>query len=185
MAADGTFVSESIIRDVFDSVVERHAAELRNLFLQLRSRQISTSQFSVEMRAAVRDSQLYAAMLAAGGKAQLTQAQFGLAGQRIAVQYAYLQNFIAQIRDGSQPLDGRALVRAQMYVRAAWGTWTVFQQQVQRQVGRSEYRNVLRPAEHCAQCVEQTKLGWQPIGTLIPIGERTCLVHCRCYFQYR
>lgn len=200
VAEDGTFVSEAELRDVFDSIVSRHSLEARALLLQLRNREISVSEFSVGMRQFIRDSQLYAAMLAVGGRDQMTQQRLGLVGQRIGIQYRFLSNFINQIRSGL-PLDGRALVRAELYVHSAWGTWTVFQQQLHVELDHTEMRNRLRPADHCTECVALTgtdlggsgtslplvarKTGWTVLGSLKPIGQRLCLTRCRCYFEYR
>ena len=45
-------------------------------------------------------------------------------------------------------------------------------------------RNVLHPADHCDQCVNQSALGTVPIGSLVPIGRRTCRSNCRCTLSY-
>lgn len=56
----------------------------------------------------------------------------------------------------------------------------------------TEERSILDPASsaHCHDsdlpgCVEQAALGWQPIGTLVPVGLRTCGTRDRCSTIYR
>lgn len=39
--------------------------------------------------------------------------------------------------------------------------------------------------EPCPTCVERVNLGWQPIGTLRPIGDSECRCHCHCHLAYR
>ena len=38
--------------------------------------------------------------------------------------------------------------------------------------------------EHCSQCPEDAAKGWQPIGSMAPIGERECRMACLCHFEY-
>lgn len=54
----------------------------------------------------------------------------------------------------------------------------------QSQRGYRYERNMLHATEHCAVCVEQTGRGWVPIGTLVPIGSRTCRSNDRCTLSY-
>ncbi|HEY6021351.1 MAG TPA: hypothetical protein VIY48_16040, partial [Candidatus Paceibacterota bacterium] len=52
--------------------------------------------------------------------------------------------------------------------------------------GYEEERRVLEPgADHCEGCEEQAAQGWQPIGTLDPIGDEECMTRCKCEFEYR
>ena len=37
---------------------------------------------------------------------------------------------------------------------------------------------------HCSECPELSDLGWQPIGTLPPIGLRECGSNDRCHFEF-
>ena len=38
--------------------------------------------------------------------------------------------------------------------------------------------------EHCSECPRDAAMGWVPLGTLRPIGERECRQLCLCHFQY-
>lgn len=46
-------------------------------------------------------------------------------------------------------------------------------------------RNLLGIADHCAGCIIETKRGWVPYGTLIPLGQRDCKAGCRCTIIYK
>ena len=45
-------------------------------------------------------------------------------------------------------------------------------------------RNVLAIAEHCPGCLEATAMGWQPIGTLSPLGSRQCKFNELCHWEF-
>ena len=51
--------------------------------------------------------------------------------------------------------------------------------------GFTEERNRLGDADHCPECLQETSKSWQPINSLIPIGERICTVRCKCTMEYR
>lgn len=180
----GQFVPDSDVRGALERALQVHAQQANTLALSLRNREISISDFSIGMRGLIKDSQLYSAMLAVGGREQMIPQLNGLAGAHIADQYAFLENFVGQLRSGL-PMDGRFLVRAQLYVLNGWGTWSAFQARLQQVLGRTQYRNRLRPADHCTECVALAALGWVALGTLPPVGQRLCLVRCRCFFEYR
>ena len=58
--------------------------------------------------------------------------------------------------------------------------------EAEKRAGMTEERNFLEPdADHCQECWDEAAKGWSPLGTLIPIGERTCLTKCQCKFEYR
>lgn len=37
---------------------------------------------------------------------------------------------------------------------------------------------------YCKTCIEQSRLGWQPLGTLKEIGDSECMGMCDCYFEW-
>jgi hypothetical protein len=126
------------------------------------------------------------AAAARGGWAQMSQSDWGAAGRMIRDQYDYLRNFADQIASGQQLLNGNALVRADLYADAARGTFEQMRRRYeQQQNGMQEERRVLGEADHCEGCLAQAELGWQPIGTLDPIGAEECITRCHCTFFYR
>jgi len=105
--------------------------------------------------------------------------------------YRWLDNFLAEIESGAQPLNGFAVVRAGMYARAANAIYENERMRVAEDAGYREARRVLGPnEEHCIDssrpgCVELFQLGWVPIADMVPIGEATCLSHCLCGLEFR
>lgn len=130
-------------------------------------------------------------------------------------QLGYLDRFRSQVESGVTPLDGRIAVRAGLYARAAWGVaWGVVRADAGRQSagivdplhpfphanpglrstpyaragsdrGNLLERRVLGDAHHCGDCPELADRGWQPYGTLPPIGATKCGPFCVCHFEYR
>ncbi len=137
------------------------------------------------MRQAVLMAHGAAGVLASGGFASITEAEWGVLEKIVGQQMALLDRFKAQILSGQQPLDGRLLVRARMYVDAARGTHEEIRRGLFAQRGYKEERRVLGVAEHCPDCLAYAALGWQPIGTLPPIGDSACKTNCHCHFEYR
>ena len=164
-----------------------------NLVTQkLQAGQINLAEWQLAMEREIKTIHVASSASARGGWAQMTQADWGWTGQRIREQYEYLRRFAGQIASGKQPLNGRALVRAEMYAQAGRSTFQEMRRRYTRiyKNGATEQR-VLEPnAEHCEEtenrpgCVELAEMGRQPIGTLPPIGDATCLTFCRCFFRF-
>lgn len=104
---------------------------------------------------------------------------------RLRDNLAYLQNFAKQVADGAQRVDGKFRQRVKLYVNSARGVFHETRRKAERVRGMTEERNVLTGDEHCPGCLDAAAAGWQPIGTLPPIGTRTCLSHCRCHWAFR
>lgn len=111
--------------------------------------------------------------------------------RNVRVQLDYLRRFAEQIISGKQRLDGTLRRRAELYVLSARTTYHEVRLRVDQETGKTEERNLLSGTEHCrdskdrAGCQEQTDRGWVPIGTLVPIGQRTCLARCHCRVERR
>lgn len=98
-------------------------------------------------------------------------------------QAGFLARFRRQLNSG---LDRtKALVRrARLYGEAVWaGVINAFREAEVELRGR-ERRVLDDGSRHCATCPALAALGWQPAGTLPPIGASECGQFCRCYFSY-
>ncbi len=182
--ASGRFVSGREVRQALDTALQSASSRIRKLGAGLRENKISLTRFELEMRVAIKDVHLYSRALARGGWDRMTPSDFGSVGQVVKKQYAYLSRFVAEISLG-YPFDGRFTVRVGMYAQAARHTFYAALTDEMESAGMTEEQNVLTPAEHCAGCLEETELGWVPIGTLVPVGERICITNCKCYIEYR
>jgi len=183
--ARGRLVREADVRAALDRTIAAADDRLGALADALRSRTIPVREWERRMREVVKDAHLRATMAGRGGVLQLTAADYGRVGAECRRQYALLRRFRRAIEQGEQPLDGRFLRRMRMYADAARRTYHDVEAREKVRRGYGEYRNVLGAADHCGGCLAATARGWVPVGTLPPIGSRTCLASCRCSFAYR
>ena len=184
--SNGRIVPLAEARDALDRTLQNAEDPIRALFEQIRERRISLADWQLQMRELTKNAHISAAVTARGGFDQMSQADWGRVVQRIRNQYEFLDNFAQQIASGQQPLDGRTLLRMQMYQDSAIETYLIFENRQMTNAGFNEERSVLdSKAQHCGDCPTEAAKGWVPIGTLIPIGQRQCLTRCRCTMEYR
>ena len=86
----------------------------------------------------------------------------------------------------TNPMTAREFAaRAESYGNSGWsGPQNALRARPQPN-GTVERRVHTRKEPHaeCATCIEQTAMGWQPIGLLLPIGDSICMGNCDCAFQ--
>lgn len=173
------------VRDELDRVLAGKAREARALAEAYRTNAITLDAFAQGMRVIVKDAHLLGAVAARGGWAQMDFQAYGQVGGFVAREYLFLERFLHDVRIGRQPTDGFFLSRAELYAEAGRDTYHQAERDVQRRLGRTQEKNVLHPAEHCRVCEAQTAREWVPLGSLVPIGRRTCLRLCKCTLAYR
>jgi phage portal protein BeeE len=102
----------------------------------------------------------------------------------VASQGEYLDGFRKAVLDGSQPPDGTLVARAGMYGKSL--------RNVAENVSRAEAieggsgwerRRHHGPDSPCSDCAAEVAKGWQPAGTLDPIGKSICKSGCHCVFE--
>jgi hypothetical protein len=185
IAPNGRIVGTGQVRSALDEALRNADVRTRALAEQLRSGSISLAGWEREMRIMVKDVQLYGAAAAAGGWAQLTPSALGRVGSLVREQYDRLYQFTLDVATGRQRLDGTLTNRATLYSQQGRRTFYKQMDAEMSDAGFDEERNVLGASEHCDECVEQTSRGWVEMGSLVPIGERTCLSRCNCAIEYR
>ena len=156
----------------------------RQLTEALRDRRISLAEWQMGMARAVKNVNYAAVAAASGGVNNMTAVERGRAGAIIRKQYGYLRDFAKQIETGEQPLDGRALRRAEMYMDAARGTF--HEQKRAGYAGRHAgavvmIRSHRHKQDSCRSCVGLHGK-WFRMGDpeYIPVGRRECLTSCGC-----
>lgn len=182
--SNGRFVSRAEVRAVIDSALARESATTRMLALALRNGNVSLEAWRLSMRDMIKNVHLYDAAAAKGGWAQLKQSDYGRVGQIVRSEYAYLESLARGISSGTIALDGSFVQRANMYAQAGRETFHQVQRASMEEAGFQFERNILHAAEHCGGCLGETARGWVRIGTLIPIGQRTCLRNDRCGIEF-
>jgi hypothetical protein len=79
----------------------------------------------------------------------------------------------------------QVLARTEMYVAGMHRTFEATRRGDAAAVFTEE-KNVLGATDqHCAVCKGETRRGYVPVGSLIPIGQRTCMSRCLCRYVFR
>lgn len=181
----GRFVDwNRVVRPAVERALDTLAYEIRELGRQAGAGQIDALTFQDAMKQKLKIAHLMSYALAKGGWAQMTSEDFGRVGRELRRQYNYLRRFQADVAAGKLS-EGQAAYRAALYARAAYATYENARRLEMQRVGFTEERRRRTAKESCPDCIEYARRGWQPIGTLPPIGESKCIVNCRCYFEYR
>jgi hypothetical protein len=183
--ATGRFVSEQAVRAAMDDLVAAGVQRLQGLTEQMASGQLAMPAYQREFRAALRDMHIATGTLAKGGRAQMNQADYGWLGQRLRTQYQFAEALFQQIGDGRQPLTGVLRTRVGLYAAASRQTYGEMQRRDRRQAGATEERRRLTSGESCAGCQAAADRGWQPLGTLAPLGSQECRANCKCTWETR
>lgn len=181
----GRFVDwNRTVRPAVERTMDAIAREIRELGRQAGAGEIGRLEFVDAMKDRLKIAHLLAYATAKGGWAQMTPADFVRVGRELRRQYNYLRNFAADLAQGKLS-EGQAAFRASLYARAAYATYENARREAMRAAGFTEERRRRTAKESCPDCIEYARRGWQPIGTLPPIGQSQCIVNCRCYFEYR
>lgn len=184
-SSTGRYVSAQQVHQ-WQLTTTQHAGQYaRQITQSLRDGGLSLADWQTQMMQLVKDTHLSSAIAANGGTAQMTFSDYGRTGQIIRTEYDYLRSLANGIGDGSIPLDGRVLQRAEQYARAGRQTYAQFDSLKMQALGHDEERNVIAEGDNCDGCLEADAAGWVPIGTLPLPGERTCMQNCRCFIQTR
>lgn len=183
--ATGRFVSMQTVRERgLEPVIRASESRMAELTQQRIDGLISTGAWRAGMAREIKMVHIEATMAANGGRAQMSQADWGRVGARVKSQYRFLDNYAGQVDSGAQPLDGRMLSRSRMYADAARATFEETRRGARMETGWQEERRILGPAEHCTGCLKYAGR-WAPIGSLPAIGSQQCRTRCHCHFVYR
>lgn len=77
------------------------------------------------------------------------------------------------------------VARTESYGGSVWSAQNIMRAKGQPP-GTLEMRVHMRRGQHgqCQTCTSQTDLGWQSLGTLLPIGDSECMGNCDCFLMY-
>lgn len=179
------FVSGEAIRDALNEVIGVARQRIDADAIALQQGTISLAEWQTRMAQHTKQIHVLSAAAGRGGWAQMTPADWGATGGALKRQFAFLQNFAMEVQSGAQKLTGQFLRRARMYADAGRRTYENIKRRASQVIGNTEERRVLGVADHCPDCVDYAGRGWQPIGTLPPIGDSVCRTNCHCFFLFR
>jgi len=166
------------------ALIRAFRRDSEELAQRLRDGTITLAIWLVLMRKLVKRLHISAAGIAGDVNAEMV-------GARVQEQYEYLDGFAATIQAGEEgkPSVEAIIAQAALYGGAAYATlWQIVQEQ-EKAEGATEVIWLLRPAEHCVDCVELADRGWMPIeelrGQVPKDGQTRCLTNCQCDLEFR
>lgn len=190
----GKFVAPSTVKRAIQGTIRKARARMRSLALELDARTIRLDAWQRDTAAELKLLHVANAMIGTGGLAAMTPADYGRVGARLRFEYGRLQRFAEQLK--AREFTQRAfLARVEMYCNAGGVSYAAAREDAAYTAGMEEERNKLGPREdHCESspdgsgrpgCLDLTRLGWVPLGTLPAIGARKCLSNCGCDKAFR
>lgn len=182
--ASGRFVPQSAVRASLDRTLDNAGKGIRSSTQALREGRVSLADWQAGMRANLKASHLAATALAKGGWHNMAPSDYGRVGRILRDQYGYLSNFAAEITSGKQKLDGRVLVRADLYAQSGRPTYEAERQRAAEIDGKTLVRSIRHASDSCPGCIEQEAAGVQRIADWTPIGARECRTRCRCSAEF-
>lgn len=181
----GRTVPVETVRQGVEQVIAKSTERVRALSERLVAGQSTLAEWQQSFALEIKQIHVAVGVVAHGGSANMSQADYGWIGQRVRNQYEYARNMAQQIASGAQPIDGRLVARAALYSDASRQTFEEMGRRDRRIRGATEERRVRRSSEGCPGCVSQAARGWQPTGVLPALGSEACRTRCKCQWQTR
>lgn len=164
-------------------------ADLQLDLNRYRDNRIDIETLQRNIQATLRRQTLTAAIIGVGGIGNLTENVLTAIRRQLSVQFKYLDGFIDDIAGRTVTQKDRN--RLAQYANAAYAISQTASRQFNldnnlASVTELEERRRLGGTENCDDCIGYAEDGWQPAGTLPPIGQGSvCNGSCQCYFEVR
>lgn len=184
--AHGAAVPESEIRASLDALIAHGQGRTAVLAQRLAEGQLDLLSFRTEMQLEIRQVASASAMLAHGGREQMTPQVRGWLGSQVRAQNDFLSVLSLDWAQGKLTAPQLA-ARLRLYPAAAGqGLYYAARQRERVAAGADQERRVLGDAAHCEDCPGLAAQGWQPAGTLPPPGQGcACQANCSCHMEWR
>ena len=184
-AANGRFLSAKAVAALVDGRIDKLGRELRRFTRMLADGSITLDQWQGSVREALKLVHVQAAIIGNGGRETMGAADWGRIGQRLRVEYAYLQGFANDLLGGRVSV-AQSLARIGLYAQSVRGSFWEGTSIRQEKQGYSLMRRILdSQANHCQDCLDYAARGVVPIGSLPLPGQRcACRANCRCTVKY-
>ena len=181
----GKFLSQAAVEKLVDGRINKLETQLKRFTRMLSNGDITLDQWQGSVREAIKAAHIQATIIGHGGRSGMGSAEYGRIGQRLRMEYSYLQGFAGDLLRGtiSAPM---ALARIGLYAASVRGSYWLGAELRQQEQGYSLMRRILdAQAQHCADCPAFAARGIVPIGSVPLPGERcACGARCRCRVEY-
>lgn len=180
-------VGDRRVRRQYEAYKAQAEEELIDLARLVSERQISPATWQAMMRQSLQRQHLTFRALGSGGMHNLSADDYRLINRVLAAEGPRITAMAEGILSGEISVL-QAMNRAQWYVGTASEHFWQGLENTRVPAARSMplERNILRPAEHCEDCLDFSAMGWQPPGVIpVPGVGRRCGRNCKCYKIYR
>ena len=169
--------------------------ELTRLGSKYTKGEISLKQFQIDAAQALKGIHLAEMIRALDRQDQATAERFLLIARNLQQQYyrgkdpltgdryglKYLFKDVVEGRVSPGQLENRLRMFGESGKVSYWGIKANIALETM-----SEARRLLAPAEHCANCLEYARRGWQSIAdTILPTQACQCRSNCKCTLEFR
>lgn len=181
---NGRTIAPATIKKATLTASQNWGKQFRSLTEKMTSGEISIPEWQAVMSSAVKEAQTAMTIMGKGGIGNVTLEDAKYLEGEMKFQNERLARFALQVERG-EVSPKAAESRSPMYAEAANPTYEDAAHALAEDAGFDEERRILGAAEHCDGCMEQSAMGWQPLGTLDAIGDEECQWNCHCHFEYR
>lgn len=188
------YIPATAIRNAINAANTTAAAELSSITIAAGEGRIPLKVWQDSMMHGIKEIQLVNAAIGRGGATSLRDEDVLNVSQTVEYQFARLDRFAGQMEEAAAIGSPQAAgARAAAYAKSALATFGGMNRRSAEIAGFMMERNLLGNAEHCLpdprrphipDCPSLSRMGWQPIGTMPPPGERLCLWNCRCMMDF-
>ncbi len=174
-------VSRQAVRSEIDKLTGHVSKQAAIIGGRFESGEINIAQFEIDMRDLLKSGHIIAASVGRGGRARMTQADFGRVGARLKSEYGYLGKLVRNIDIGKVAKVATAN-RAKNYASSIVMSYheTVRTEMTRDSVSPIRARLVTNSKEGCEECAADDALGWQAVEDVSEIGTRICKNFCKC-----
>ena len=183
------------VNELIDRSLDGSILIVAGLALLLAAGTLSVQAWQDEMIEAIRMNYAQQALLAGGGVAQMSRAEWDVIGSIIREQYRYLHSFAEEVAAGHLT-EGQITMRSRMYINSARSAYWRIRDEREGVRGMAQERwHAIGDANTCEACSDADAMGWQPLGTFGQPGSGTVLIDpltqcsgltsCRCTKSYR
>ena len=181
-------VSRLAVRAEINKLTEHVAKESARIATEFRAGRITLLEFETEMRELLKSGHIIAASVGKGGRARMTQADWGQVGAKIKWQNGYLTKFARKIGRGSITEIATAS-RARSYASALYMSFANTFHKSQTEFvadGKNPalVRLITNSEEGCVECAADEAQGWMSVDDMGELGTRLCGDFCKCDLEF-
>lgn len=183
---DGKPIPPATVRQFVVDTVDAAKSRMESIakgYLEHRN----TAELAVSMREEIRNLHTALAMVAQGGRDQMTNSSWAKVGNVVKTENTFLRGFERDVANGLQS-DAQILARAIQYAESGYRTYENGVLQREKDAGTGFARRVLdETAAHCDgdnNCPSLATEEFIPITEMAEIGDSPCGGRCRCTIEF-